>query len=325
MSINNYPWLNEIYKNVIRQYKKNILHHAILIESFYKVKKKKLILEITKWLLCKKKKYYKSCNICANCKLVMSNNYPDLYLIKEKLDNLKKTGVNEIRKIINNIYYKPQYGKKKIVWLFKVSNMNKFQINSLLKVLEEPPKNTWFFISDIKNNKLLETFRSRCLVYTIIVPINISIKWLNKYTNYNNEQCFIAIKLNNNSPIDAKKEINNFLLEKRFFLYQKFLFSIKKNDFVSLFDHLNSKNVIQNILWICFLLLDVIKYKLNCLNFILNKDCKNIIYNISKIYSYRKVVEIINIFFKCRYNIINIPNINTELLIIDSLIKCEKF
>jgi DNA polymerase-3 subunit delta' len=70
--------------------------------------------------------------------------------------------VDEIREMQNNLYLKPFEGKKKVVIITEVENMHPSSANSLLKTLEEPPKDSHLILTTTDINRLLPTVVSRC-------------------------------------------------------------------------------------------------------------------------------------------------------------------
>jgi DNA polymerase III subunit delta' len=74
--------------------------------------------------------------------------------------------VDQVRKVIETIYYRPAEGKEKI-YIFTDSAFMKEAANSLLKVLEEPPEFATIFLLTENAGELLPTIRSRSMVFTL--------------------------------------------------------------------------------------------------------------------------------------------------------------
>ena len=74
--------------------------------------------------------------------------------------------VDQVRKVIETIYYRPAEGKEKI-YIFTDSAFMKEAANSLLKVLEEPPEFATIFLLTENSGELLPTIRSRSMVFTL--------------------------------------------------------------------------------------------------------------------------------------------------------------
>jgi DNA polymerase-3 subunit delta' len=74
--------------------------------------------------------------------------------------------VDQVRRVIATIYYRPGDGKER-VYIFTDSAFMKEAANSLLKVLEEPPEFATIFLLTENPGELLATIRSRSMVFTL--------------------------------------------------------------------------------------------------------------------------------------------------------------
>ena len=74
--------------------------------------------------------------------------------------------VDQVRRVIETIYYRPAEGKEKI-YIFTDSAFMKEAANSLLKVLEEPPEFATIFLLAENPGELLPTIRSRSMTFTL--------------------------------------------------------------------------------------------------------------------------------------------------------------
>ncbi|VFP83714.1 DNA polymerase III subunit delta' C-terminal domain-containing protein [Buchnera aphidicola] len=260
--MNKYPWIIYQYKDLIHKYYKNKLHPIILIQSIIGIGTSQLIFNLSKWILCSNKKKYTNCNNCSSCLLFDKKNHPDFY----NCDNFSKNkyiGINIIRKIINNIYKTPQQGGAKIVYFPNINIFTTESDNALLKTLEEPPKNTIFFLRTTNITKIINTIKSRSTLYYINYPKEkLSIPWLknhNKYYSY--IELLTALRINNNSPISTHKFLNNYEFQKRNIFMQEIYAYVnkKKNNLLNIMLKYNSSIITK---YVCYLLLDVIKYKI---------------------------------------------------------------
>src|SRR5215467_14318613 len=74
--------------------------------------------------------------------------------------------VDQVRRVIETIYYRPAEAKEK-VYIFTDSAFMKEAANSLLKVLEEPPEFATIFLLAENSGELLPTIRSRSMTVTL--------------------------------------------------------------------------------------------------------------------------------------------------------------
>ncbi|CAL4323701.1 DNA polymerase III subunit delta' [Buchnera aphidicola (Protaphis terricola)] len=317
-----YPWLINTYKEIIKQHQNKKAHHTILIKTTKGLGVLQLIKNISQWILCDNKNEIKYCNTCHNCKLIISKNHPDFYYYKD--NNNKIITINYIRMIREKIFQYPKQGKNKIILLSNIEKLTESAINSLLKILEEPPKNTWFFLVDYNNLKIYSTLHSRCLIYTLFPPREKhSLHWLKNKNLKNKIFNVISLRINQGSPILAKEFINNGLWEERKKLCIYFLNSIKKKNLIKIFPILSINNTILKIDWICLLLFDSIQIHFNQKKKLTNFDEFQIIQFFSRNYNYFTLKKSITTWIKCRYRLLNISGINNELLILEQLLRWE--
>ena len=74
--------------------------------------------------------------------------------------------VDQVRHVIQNIYFRPAEGREK-VYIFTSSAFMKEAANSLLKILEEPPEFATIFLLTTNPGELLPTIRSRAMTFTL--------------------------------------------------------------------------------------------------------------------------------------------------------------
>lgn len=98
------------------------------------------------------------CGKCDNCQAAISVTHPDII----ELDAASRTGVNDIREIIENTSYLPLLGKYKIYIIDEVHMLSTSAFNALLKTLEEPPEHVKFIFATTELRKVPITILSRC-------------------------------------------------------------------------------------------------------------------------------------------------------------------
>ena len=100
-------------------------------------------------------------------KLVSNNTHPNLLLIDSK--DKKFIEISKIREILNFSLKTSFSNKKKIVLINNVEKMNINASNSLLKILEEPSTNLFFFLIHNSHKKLISTINSRCIKFNFFI------------------------------------------------------------------------------------------------------------------------------------------------------------
>ena len=114
-------------------------------------------------------------------KLTINGSNPDLFLV-DKLNEKKIIDINQIRELISNLNKSSFNNKERFIIIDNIETLNISSINALLKVLEEPPENTYFIL--INNNRfILPTLKSRCINFKIFLDHKNSISIVNKILN----------------------------------------------------------------------------------------------------------------------------------------------
>ncbi|MGA3089021.1 MAG: DNA polymerase III subunit delta' [Terriglobales bacterium] len=91
--------------------------------------------------------------------------HPDVLIIPPDPPQLM-IKVDQVRHVIETIYYRPGEGRER-VYIFTSSAFMKEAANSLLKVLEEPPEFATIFLLTETSGELLPTIRSRCTTFNL--------------------------------------------------------------------------------------------------------------------------------------------------------------
>jgi DNA polymerase III subunit gamma/tau len=97
-------------------------------------------------------------NLCENCHSITSSNHIDVL----EMDAASKTGVDDVRDLIEFSRYGPTTAKYKIFIIDEVHMLSKQAFNALLKTLEEPPEYLKFIFATTEIKKIPITVVSRC-------------------------------------------------------------------------------------------------------------------------------------------------------------------
>lgn len=95
---------------------------------------------------------------CELCKAIAEDRHPDVI----EMDAASRTGVDDIREIIDGIRYAPSEARYKIYIIDEVHMLSKNAFNALLKTLEEPPEHVKFIFATTEIRKVPITVLSRC-------------------------------------------------------------------------------------------------------------------------------------------------------------------
>lgn len=145
--------------------KNNRLHHAYILTGIRGIGKTTTARIIAKSLNCLNKDVLNvgiACgndkNICDNCRLISASKHQDVI----EIDAASRTGVDDIREIIDSVAYAPVMARYKVYIIDEVHMLSNSAFNALLKTLEEPPAHVKFIFATTEIKKVPVTILSRC-------------------------------------------------------------------------------------------------------------------------------------------------------------------
>ena len=98
------------------------------------------------------------CGSCDNCTAITSGSHVDVL----EMDAASRTGVDDIRELIDGVRYLPTLGQFKVYIIDEVHMLSVNAFNALLKTLEEPPPRVKFIFATTEVRKIPVTVVSRC-------------------------------------------------------------------------------------------------------------------------------------------------------------------
>jgi DNA polymerase-3 subunit delta' len=115
-------------------------------------------------------------------KKLANNEFPNFKIIER---DVKKSfiQINQIREVTSFCSYEASLKTPRFILISNIEDLNSNATNSLLKLLEEPPKNTYFFLIRNSHSKIYETILSRCHKVNIKIDKKTSSAILNKLLN----------------------------------------------------------------------------------------------------------------------------------------------
>ena len=139
--------------------KNDRLHHAYILTGIRGVGKTTTARIIAKTINClDKTDESNACGKCDNCIAITGSKHQDVI----EIDAASKTGIDDIREIIDSIAYAPVSAKYKIYIIDEVHMLSNNAFNALLKTLEEPPAHVKFIFATTEIKKVPITILSRC-------------------------------------------------------------------------------------------------------------------------------------------------------------------
>jgi len=151
---------------ILKNFKNNNLHNSIILSGEKGIGKKTFIIELLKKIICLN---LSNDNKDHHTNLIENNTHPNLKFVSRIIDTKTKKlkqfiTIDQIR-FLNSFFLETSFlnNISKFIVIDCADDLNLNSSNGLLKILEEPKSNTFFFLITHKISSLLPTIRSRCL------------------------------------------------------------------------------------------------------------------------------------------------------------------
>ena len=195
-------------------------------------------------------------NLCKNCEAISNSNHIDVL----EMDAASKTGVDDVRDLIEFSRYGPTSAKYKIFIIDEVHMLSKQAFNALLKTLEEPPEYLKFIFATTEIKKIPITVVSRCQRFDLPrVKFSMLFEYIKKIAEeekakVTDEALKLIVKISEGSVRDALSLLDRALVsqekDKEFDLItaQKIFGYFDKSYLIELFRHIfegDEKKVVE--------------------------------------------------------------------------------
>ena len=285
-------------------------------------------------------------NFCQHCESIINSNHIDVL----EMDAASKTGVDDVRDLIEFSRYGPTTAKYKIFIIDEVHMLSKQAFNALLKTLEEPPNYLKFIFATTEIKKIPVTVVSRCQRFDLSrIKSEELFKFIKKIKDKEkgkvaDDALKLIVKISEGSVRDALSLLDRGLVSNKdneeldLKKAQKIFGYFDKSSLINLFENLfrgdeenaiklyrkiyeagvEPKNFLNDFLEILYYFKNISTIKLDGTNFSLNDDDFNKIIEISKnldpndlILFWQFTIETIE-----EINIVSNPNLSIEMFLI---------
>ena len=222
-------------------------------------------------------------DFCTTCKEIVNSNHIDIL----EMDAASKTGIDDVRELIENSKYSPTSAKFKIFIIDEVHMLSKQAFNGLLKTLEEPPPSLKFILATTEVRKIPVTILSRCQRFDLKrVGVDLLLDHLKKISIKENgnitdnalkliartsegsvrdsisllDRALIAQSINENQPIEEKdvRKMLGLVDKTKVISLLKEVLSGKEKESITILkelinDGLDAKNFLNDILEVLYL------------------------------------------------------------------------
>lgn len=317
--MNWYPWLNQPYRHIITRHQSGEAHHALLIQAIDGMGDDALVWGVSRWLMCLQPEGLKSCGHCHGCQLMQAHTHPDWYRLEAEKGK-SSLGIDAVRDVTEKLYHFAQQGGAKIVWLPDATQLTEAAANALLKTLEEPPANCWFFLSAREPSRLLATLRSRCMTWHLSPPDeHHGLHWLQKQLPQPEAVVRAALRLSNGAPGAALALLQPERWQAREKLCET-LSGALSGDVMQLLPALNNDDVTERLSWLISLLVDAMKVQQGAGNWLSNGDRPDVVALLAQRLSSSALNESARSWMTCREQLMHVAALNRELILTDRLL-----
>lgn len=234
-----HPWNEAKTAPLIRDRQR--LPHALLFAGPQGLGKNVLATWLAQLLLCvNSQEAGKPCGRCQGCRLFAAGSHPDLHVVQpeavykssatliaqyalryppaDKSRESKDSTViriDQIRSLIDAAQTRPQIGTCSVMLLSPADSMNVNAANSLLKLLEEPPPDSYLILVADRPARLPATIRSRCTQIEFYAPDSeTTLAWL-QTQKLSREKGKLLLELAGGSPLTALALAESGFLDQR--------------------------------------------------------------------------------------------------------------
>lgn len=319
-----YPWLRPHFDQLMKSYQAGRGHHALLIQALPGMGDDALIYAMTRFLMCQQPEGHKSCGKCRGCQLMQAGTHPDFYTLEPEKGK-STLGIDAVREVSEKLYEHARLGGAKVVWLNDAALLTEAAANALLKTLEEPPVNTWFFMSCREPGRLLATLRSRCRLHHLSPPHESwSLTWIQREVTVSQEEALTALRLSSGAPAAALDLLQQGNWAQRTQLCAALSHTLDSGDWLGILTALNHDQVGMRLHWLASLLLDALKLQQGATQ-LSNADVWTLVNTLANRLSGATLRAILHDVCLCREQLLTVTGLNRELLLTDQLLRIEHY
>ena len=200
-----YPWQQEIWQSLTSRLAQGKLAHAYLLAGESGIGKTDFARAFAHYLLCHERTATAACGRCKACLLAAAGNHPDLFIAQAE-EGSAVIKIEQIRLLGRFVQQTSHFATCRVIILSPAEALGPASANALLKVLEEPPAETWFLVLSHQPGLLMPTVKSRCQLQPMPHPTEQQgYSWLQSLGQQSSEADLkVALAITKNRPLAAR-------------------------------------------------------------------------------------------------------------------------
>jgi DNA polymerase-3 subunit delta' len=163
------PWLAPTRERLAAMQHQRRLPHGLLLAGSPGAGQPEIAAWLGACLLCRSPAGGGACGRCADCRLVLAGNHPDLRWVGV-LPDKKEISIDQARELSLALAMRSYRGGAKVSIIAPAEAMNSKSFNALLKTLEEPAPETYLVLAAGRVDRMPRTVASRCMRIRLPIP-----------------------------------------------------------------------------------------------------------------------------------------------------------
>jgi|GEM_PF-4244974 len=242
-----YPWQAQAYEVCERAWRNKRLPHALMIAGVPGVGRHAFALRLAKLMNCQNE-VSAPCGHCHTCLAIDASQYPDYHVVKPAADK-SAIAIDDVRTMIETLSASAWGAGTKVAVIDTAEQLSLASSNALLKLTEEPPKDTYLLFLTADTDLIVQTLVSRCQVIHLKATSEETLAYVAKSMSASPDSQAVAVSsmLHPGAPLNVESLANDAskLDTWQNFIKHLCLLADKRIDPLAIIDKLSSQSTQQ--------------------------------------------------------------------------------